>query len=172
MFAACLIATGCGSPPAVQPAAGQNQYIVTVSCPIWHCPEKRPSSTQASVAAVETCARLGKTFVLTLRRSSDEWNPRYVQVKFECLAPYEIVPMDSETLALYRGPAKGWYRMWVPTSELGPGTASSAQVMQRPRDYCAKMNLTMKQTGGDLTLGNGLQVIFTCLAKQQEQQQR
>jgi len=97
---------------------------------------------------------------------ADESNPRHEQLKFQCVSPYEIVPIDGETLALYGDAAKGSYKMWVPTSEIPAGPAGLTQVMQRPRDYCAKMNMTMKLTGGGFDLGGGLDAIFKCVPKQ------
>ena len=86
--------------------------------------------------------------------------------------PYEIVPIDGETLALYGDAVKGSYKMWVPTSEIPAGPASFEQVTQRPKDYCAKMNMTMKHTGGGFDLGTGLDFIFSCVPKQQGQEHR
>jgi hypothetical protein len=165
---ASLTITACGSPPVVQPA-GPNQYIVTVSCPLWHCPRKNTSLTQVSVAAAETCTKLGKQFTLTLRYTPKltTVNPRYQQLRFECLSPYEIVPIDSDTLAVYGNAVRGSFRMWVPTSEIPAGPGGFDQVMQPASDYCAKMNLTMKLTGGGFDLGTGLDVIFSCVPKQQ-----
>jgi hypothetical protein len=167
MFAASLTVAACGSPAVVQPA-GRDQYIVTVTCPIWHCPRENPSRTQAIDAARETCARVGMTTVAEYRSTpANESNPRHQQLKFECLAPYEIAPIDSETLALYGSAVKGSYKMWVPASEIGAGTAGFKRAMQRPTDYCAKMNMIMKQTGGGFDSGNGLDVIFSCVPKQE-----
>ena len=170
MLAASLTATACGSPPVVQPAAGQNQYLVTVSCPLWHCPRENPSMTQAFDAAYKTCGSLGKT-AAEYRYNPNELNPRYEQLKFECRSPYEIVPIDSDTLALYGDAVKGSYKMWVPTSEIPVGP-SIEPAMQRAKDYCAKMNMIIKQTGGGFDLGTGLDLIFSCVLKQQGQEDR
>lgn len=124
--------------------------------------------TQAVDVAFKACASLGRT-AAEFRYRPNELNPRFEQLKFECRSSYEIVPIDSDTLAFYPHAAKGSYKMWVPISEIPAGTSGIAQVMQRPVDYCAKMNMTMKQTGGSFNGGSGLEVIFSCVPKQQEQ---
>jgi len=172
MFAASLTVAACGSPPVVKPA-GPNQYIVAVSCPLWHCPRKNPSRIQAIEAARATCQNAGMTTLADyVSRPANVSNPRYEQLRFRCISPYEILPIDSETLSLYGDAVKGSYKMWVPTSEIPPGTASFEQATQRPKDYCAKMNLTMRHTGGFFDLGTGLDFIFSCVPKQQGQEHR
>jgi hypothetical protein len=164
MFAISLTLTACGSPPVAQ-SAGPNQYIVTVTCPLWHCPRENPSMTQAFAAATKTCASLGKT--PDEYRYPNQLNPRRFQLKFECRSPYEIIPVDSDTVALYGNTVKGSYKMWVPTSEIPAGTGGFERVIQRARDYCAKMNMTMKHTGGGFDLGTGLDFIFSCVPSRQ-----
>jgi hypothetical protein len=153
---AVLALAGC-SPPAVE-QIGPHQYMVTAP----------PKEVWAKVG--ETCAKLGKMATSI----SFGGNPE-TQLKFECVSPYEIVPIDSYTLTLYGDPrVKGSYKIWVPSSEFHPLDGCVVCVPPHPptveirveklaSDYCAKMSMTMKQTGGSFNGGSGLQFIFSCV---------
>lgn len=74
-------------------------------------------------------------------------------------SPYEVVAVGKNS-----------YRIWVPTSEFpspdGPPPQQPTveiRVKKIASDYCAKSNMTMKQTGGDFDIGDGLNVIFSCV---------
>lgn len=54
----------------------------------------------------------------------------------------------------------------MPASEIPRGPEGLNRVMQRAWDYCATMNMTTKQTGGQFDLGTGLDFIFSCMPQQ------
>ncbi|HEV2442687.1 MAG TPA: hypothetical protein VGT07_09195 [Steroidobacteraceae bacterium] len=161
---AVLALAGCSSQVVQQ--IGPHQYMVTAP----------PKEVWAKVG--ETCAKLGK-MATSIRFGGDPER----QLKFECVSPYEIIPIDSETLAVYGDVVKGSYKLWVPTSEIPKTDTCTAciglthpppfgvpdlavadqRAKQRATDYCAKMNRTMKQTGGGFDIGTGLDVIFSCV---------
>jgi hypothetical protein len=149
---AVLALAGCSS-ERVQPI-GLHQYVVTAE------------GKQLYAKANETCAKLGRTMVPLPMPPPNSANPRQ-QLKFECMSPFEIVPVDQHS-----------YRVWVPTSTylelpanaemLHPPDEAVADryAKQRASVYCAQMNKTMNVTGGGFDMGTGLTVIFKCVSPQ------
>ncbi|MBS0374799.1 MAG: hypothetical protein JSR73_09440 [Proteobacteria bacterium] len=93
-------------------------------------------------------------------------------ITFDCYVPYEVLSIDDNT-----------YKIQVPTEMMStaPFTISAskdapahsiqlpdvgpvaARVEQLGREYCAKMNKTMKIAYGGFDMGPGFRVIFNCV---------
>jgi hypothetical protein len=127
--------------------------------------------------ADETCKKLGRTVNLLPMPAPTDPDAHRWQLNFECYAPYEVLSVGDDS-----------YKIQVPTEMMGrtPFTIpaangipartiqvpddgpAGARAEQLGRDYCAKMNKTMKITGGGFDMGPGFRVIFKCVTPQQE----
>jgi hypothetical protein len=151
---ALLALAGCSS-ERVQPI-GPHQYMVT------------GDERQINVKATETCAKLDRSWILLGKPPGSPAN----QFRFECVNSYEIVPAGGDS-----------YRIRVLTSDIplkhstipasrdmtaqtvwAPNVESvDKEAIQRATEYCAKMNQTMKITGGGYDTGPGLDIVFKCV---------
>jgi hypothetical protein len=151
---AVLGVTGCSS-ERVHPI-GLHQYMVT------------GDGSQINVKATETCAKLDRNWILLGMPPGSPAD----QFSFECVNSYEIGPAGGDgyrirvlTLDI---PLKHFA---IPASKDIPAQTvwarnvepADKEAMQRATEYCARMNQTMKVTGGGFDMGPGLDIVFKCV---------
>lgn len=145
---------------AVVRSIGLHQYVIT------------DAGKEVWAKAYETCAKLGRAMHplgVPPEEVGIDWGKQF---KFECRLAYEIVPSARDT-----------YAMWVPTEKImpppairtcptckftvAPHPALEPDPNQVARTYCAKTHKTMVIAGGGFDTGDGLTLIFKCVAPQQ-----
>jgi hypothetical protein len=154
---AMLALAGC-SPERVQ-TIGLHQYKVTGM-----------SFNEADVKADEICAKLERKWIYL---GIPEGSPPD-EIRFECVNSYEIVPAGANTyrirvlssdmpLTHFTIPGtKGMPGQPVRFPDSEPGDKES---MRRATEFCAKMNQTVKVTGGGFDAGPGLDTVFKCVPR-------
>jgi hypothetical protein len=158
----------CGGSPAVDAQEVQppelHEYTVT------------GDGVEAFRKAVDTCAKLGRRVSEFAGPTSADASDSKWQIKFQCYVPYEVASVGGGDSYKIQVPTEmmGTVSFTIPAANGFPARTirvpdqdtASARVDQIGREFCGRLNGSMKIVGGGFDMGPGLRVIFKCVPPQ------